>query len=56
MVRNRRGLGGPQPAEVRRMLARQRESLAADAGWLDLSRTHLQDSAKALERAFAELE
>lgn len=56
MVRNRHGLGGPQPTEVLRMLARQRNSLAADADWLDLSRTHLQDSAGALERAFAKLE
>jgi argininosuccinate lyase len=55
MVRNRKGLGGPQEQEVVRMLARHNDSLASGLGWLDLSRTHLQNSATTLERAFAEL-
>jgi argininosuccinate lyase len=56
MVRNRKGLGGPQEQEVLRMLARHKESLASGLSWLDLSRTHLQNSTSTLERAFADLE
>ena len=55
MVRERKGLGGPQQAEVLRMLARHNASLASARAWLDASRSHLQDSATALEQAFAEL-
>jgi argininosuccinate lyase len=56
MVRNRQGLGGPQEAEVARMLARHNESLGSGREWLDASRHHLQNSAAALEQAFAELQ
>jgi argininosuccinate lyase len=56
MVRERKGLGGPQEAEVLRMLSRHNDSLASGRTWLDSSRSHLQDSEAALERAFAELE
>ena len=56
MVRNRKGLGGPQQGEVLRMLARHNASLAANRAWLDASRQHLQHSAAALEQAFAELQ
>ncbi len=56
MVRERKGLGGPQEAEVLRMLARHNDSLASGRAWLDASRSHLQNSTAALEQAFAELE
>lgn len=56
MVRGRKGLGGPQEAEVLRMLARHNDSLASGLAWLDASRSHLQDSTATLELAFAELE
>ena len=55
MVRNRAGLGGPQPAEVLRMLAQHNASLEAGFKWLDASQQHLQDSEAALGEAFAEL-
>lgn len=35
MIRARRGRGGPQPAEVRRMLDTHRTTLAADKTWLE---------------------
>ena len=56
MVRERKGLGGPQEAEVLRMLVRHNDLLASWRAWLDASRSHLQHSTAALEQAFAELE
>jgi argininosuccinate lyase len=56
MVRERKGLGGPQEAEVLRMLSRHNDSLTSERAWLDSSRSHLQNSTAALEQAFAELE
>lgn len=55
MVLNRRGLGGPQPAEVNRMLAGHRERLAASDTWIDTERGRLDEAQAALERAFSEL-
>ena len=34
LINGRRGFGGPQPAEMRRSLAKHRESLAEQEGWL----------------------
>jgi argininosuccinate lyase len=34
MVANRRGRGGPQPAEVRRMLSEHGTGLGSDRGWV----------------------
>ena len=53
MVAGRRGLGGPQPAEARRMLARQRESLDAQRAWLVGERQRLATAGEGLEAAFA---
>ena len=56
MVLGRRGLGGPQPDEVLRMLTERNQSLQADRDWLDAERAQLQDSLQALEQSFAEIE
>jgi len=55
MVSVSRGIGGPQPAEVNRMLADQRQHLEADRDWVKSQRTRLQDASAILQRAFTEL-
>ena len=55
MVFGRRGIGGPQLAEVNRMLAKERASVAADRDWLQASSQHLARAEVALDKAFAAL-
>lgn len=55
MVATRKGTGGPQPAEVRRMLAKAQESLSADRDWMNQRRQHLLDAEAALDKAFDKL-
>ena len=55
MIGGRRGGGGPQPVEVRRMLVRHNQSLKAELEWLDAARQRLDDSAARLQRNFLEL-
>ena len=55
MVRDRRGLGGPQPDEVRRMLQGRRATLDADAAWLEDRRRHLAEAGARLDEAFERL-
>ena len=55
MVRNRSGLGGPQPNEVLRMLARHNASLEAGFEWLNDSRDRLESASEALQESFASL-
>jgi argininosuccinate lyase len=55
MVFGRKGIGGPQLAEVNRMLADERASVAADRARLADDSGHLARAAAALELAFAAL-
>lgn len=55
MVRTRVGLGGPQPAEVKRMASEARKALATDRNWVTERRQRLADAEAKLNRAFADL-
>ena len=55
MVRTRVGIGGPQPAEVRRMVAEGQKALAADKAWAAERRRALAEAEAGLNRAFTEL-
>jgi argininosuccinate lyase len=55
MVFGRRGIGGPQLAEVDRMLAAERECIAADFAWLKARTEHLAHADAARDQAFAAL-
>ena len=55
MVAGRQGLGGPQPAETRRMLGDGRQQLDAGRRWLDEARGALEKAETALESAFSAL-
>jgi len=55
MVKTRVGIGGPQPAEVQRMLAGAQASLSADEGWMQATRRKLKDADAKLDEAFSRL-
>lgn len=55
MVRTRVGIGGPQPAEVRRLHGEARKALDADRAWIGERRQALAAAEATLNRAFAEL-
>ncbi len=55
MVNTRVGTGGPQPAEVRRMLTAAQDTLGRDKGWLREQNQHLAEAQKTLDQAFEKL-
>jgi argininosuccinate lyase len=55
IIATRRGQGGPQAAEVARMLAEAEHAIAADRHWLSSRRSALEQAHQALEGAFAGL-
>jgi len=55
MVRASQGLGGPQPAEVARMLISHREGLVADRNWVTAARDRLGQAAVKRDITFAAL-
>ncbi len=52
MLAASKGLGGPQPVEVARLLAEARRQLAADADWLKSQRARLAAAQARLDTAF----
>lgn len=52
MVQSRKGTGGPQPAEVRRMLMEAGKRLAADQDWMKQHRQKLLQADAELDKAF----
>jgi argininosuccinate lyase len=52
VVLSRRGLGGSQPEEVKRMLADGQTRLAAAVDWVRAQRSHLQSAQASLDREF----
>ena len=55
MVRTRTGTGGPQPAEVRRMLTVSSAALARDQAWVQAKRSSLIEAEATLNRSFLEV-
>ena len=55
MVFGRKGIGGPQLAEVNRMLAAERGQVAADFEWLKACTGRLAHAEAALEDDFTAL-
>jgi argininosuccinate lyase len=55
MIAASKGIGGPQEAEVRRLLSQSRDRLAKDNAWLKDARQRLADAQARLNAAFARL-
>ncbi len=55
IVRNRATRGGPQPAEMARMLKEARARLSAQADWIKQRRAHIDDALGRLDKDFNRL-
>ncbi len=55
ITKNRATSGGPQPAEMTRMLAEARQRLAAQDAWIKARRTHIDTSLARLDADFGKL-
>jgi argininosuccinate lyase len=55
VVAHRRGIGGSQPAEVKRMLSEEEKRLAASLEWVGMRRKQLREAEARLEQAFTAL-
>ena len=55
IIRTRQGRGGPQAAEIARMLAETEQHIGAHREWLSAKRHALGSAHSALDAAFAEL-
>jgi argininosuccinate lyase len=55
IVQHRATVGGPQPAEMARMLKASRQRLAEQGEWIAGSRAHIRNSLAGLDRDFAKL-
>ncbi len=55
IVNHRATTGGPQPAEMKRMLAEARKDLAAQQAWIDERHQAIDDSLKQLDSDFSKL-
>src|SRR3546814_19747851 len=55
IVQHRATVGGPQPAEMQRMLKEARDRLAAQDAWIQARRKHIHDSLAELDKQFDQL-
>jgi len=55
IVKNRATRGGPQPAEMQRMLKEANDKLAAQDAWIAAHRQHIEQSLSELDQAFDQL-
>ncbi len=52
IMNNRATLGGPQPAQMQRMLQQARDQMAAQQAWIQARRTHIANALETLDRQF----
>lgn len=55
IVKERATIGGPQPAEMERMLKEAREQLAAQDAWIKARRARIDDALARLDKDFDRL-
>jgi argininosuccinate lyase len=55
IVKNRASVGGPQPAEMDRMLKAAKRQLARQGEWINEKRAYINDALTALDRDFTKI-